>query len=146
MPVFPFKTERYECDEKGIISLGEALIDFIPADSENLVYQKSPGGAPANVAVGLARLGAPSSFLGKVGDDVLGTFLKDTLRSYGVNTDHMLLTKEAKTGRSSSRSQKMASGPSTFTSIRAQTVFCMKRIWMCPCLKKRKSFITDPFL
>ncbi|MGP1909472.1 aminoimidazole riboside kinase [Metabacillus sp. JX24] len=84
--------------KKGMISLGEALIDFIPVDSDNLVYQKSPGGAPANVAVGLARLGAPSSFLGKVGDDVLGTFLKDTLRSYGVNTDHMLLTKEAKTG------------------------------------------------
>ncbi|MGD6794006.1 aminoimidazole riboside kinase [Metabacillus indicus] len=84
--------------KKGIISLGEALIDFIPADAENLVYQKSPGGAPANVAVGLARLGAPSSFLGKVGDDVLGTFLKETLQSFGVNTDHMLLTKEAKTG------------------------------------------------
>ncbi|MEM5016426.1 aminoimidazole riboside kinase [Metabacillus indicus] len=84
--------------KKGIISLGEALIDFIPVDSENLVYQKSPGGAPANVAVGLARLGAPSSFLGKVGDDVLGTFLKETLQSFGVNTDHMLLTKEAKTG------------------------------------------------
>lgn len=84
--------------KKGIISLGEALIDFIPADAENLVYQKSPGGAPANVAVGLARLGAPTSFLGKVGDDVLGTFLKETLQSFGVNTDHMLLTKEAKTG------------------------------------------------
>lgn len=84
--------------KKGIISLGEALIDFIPVDSENLVYQKSPGGAPANVAVGLARLGAPSSFLGKVGDDVLGTFLKETLQSLGVNTDHMFLTKEAKTG------------------------------------------------
>ncbi|KEZ49001.1 aminoimidazole riboside kinase [Metabacillus indicus] len=84
--------------KKGIISLGEALIDFIPVDSENLVYQKSPGGAPANVAVGLARLGAPSSFLGKVGDDVLGTFLKETLQSFGVNTDQMLLTKEAKTG------------------------------------------------
>ncbi|MGG4489451.1 aminoimidazole riboside kinase [Metabacillus idriensis] len=84
--------------KKGIISLGEALIDFIPVDSDNLIYQKSPGGAPANVAVGLARLGAESAFLGKVGNDVLGTFLKDTLASYGVRTDHMLLSDEAKTG------------------------------------------------
>ncbi|WP_191559917.1 aminoimidazole riboside kinase [Metabacillus idriensis] len=84
--------------KKGIISLGEALIDFIPVDSDNLIYQKSPGGAPANVAVGLARLGAQSAFLGKVGNDVLGTFLKETLEAYQVNTEHMLLTDEARTG------------------------------------------------
>lgn len=84
--------------KKGIISLGEALIDFIPVDSDNLIYQKSPGGAPANVAVGLARLGAQSAFLGKVGNDVLGTFLKDTLEAFHVKTEHMLLTEEARTG------------------------------------------------
>ncbi|WP_200894605.1 aminoimidazole riboside kinase [Bacillus alveayuensis] len=84
--------------KKGIISLGEALIDFIPLDETNLVYQKSPGGAPANVAVGLARLGAKSTFLGKVGDDVLGRFLKETLQNYGVNVSSMLLTKEVRTG------------------------------------------------
>ncbi|MGX1982132.1 aminoimidazole riboside kinase [Thermolongibacillus altinsuensis] len=84
--------------KKGIISLGEALIDFIPLDATNTVYQKSPGGAPANVAVGVARLGAKSTFLGKVGKDVLGTFLKETLEAYGVNTSFMLLSKEVRTG------------------------------------------------
>ncbi|WLR42398.1 aminoimidazole riboside kinase [Bacillus carboniphilus] len=84
--------------KSGIISLGEALIDFIPMDESNLVYQKCPGGAPANVAVGIARLGVPSTFIGKVGDDVLGNFLKETLTSYGVNTSQMPLTNEAKTG------------------------------------------------
>jgi fructokinase len=84
--------------KKGVISLGEALIDFIPLDANNLAYQKSPGGAPANVAVGVARLGAKSTFLGKVGNDVLGKFLKETLNQYGVNTSHMLLTDEARTG------------------------------------------------
>ncbi|GAE33553.1 aminoimidazole riboside kinase [Halalkalibacter akibai] len=83
---------------KGIISLGEALIDFIPLDPNNITYQKSPGGAPANVAVALAKLGAKSSFLGKVGDDVLGRFLKDTLTSQGVDTSEMMLTDEARTG------------------------------------------------
>ncbi|WP_077624803.1 aminoimidazole riboside kinase [Sediminibacillus massiliensis] len=83
---------------KGIISLGEALIDFIPLDPDNTQFQKSPGGAPANVAVGLARLGAKASFVGKVGDDVLGTFLKRTLEDYGVDTENMYLTKEIRTG------------------------------------------------
>lgn len=84
--------------KKGVISLGEALIDFIPLDETNSVYQKSPGGAPANVAVGISRLGVPSTFLGKVGDDVLGRFLHETLKAYGVNTDFMPLTDEARTG------------------------------------------------
>ncbi|WP_017728174.1 aminoimidazole riboside kinase [Halalkalibacterium ligniniphilum] len=82
----------------GIISLGEALIDFIPLDKNNETYQKSPGGAPANVAVAVAKLGAKSTFLGKVGDDVLGRFMQSTLRNHGVNVDHMLFTKEARTG------------------------------------------------
>lgn len=84
--------------KNGVICLGEALIDFIPLDNENLTYQKSPGGAPANVAVGIAQLGAKSTFLGKVGDDVLGAFLRDTLAAYHVNTSQMFLTKEHRTG------------------------------------------------
>ncbi|EDL63139.1 aminoimidazole riboside kinase [Bacillus sp. SG-1] len=84
--------------KNGIISLGEALIDFIPLDQENISYQKSPGGAPANVSVGLARLGAKSTFLGKVGKDVLGEFLKDTLENYGVRTNQMFLTPDTRTG------------------------------------------------
>lgn len=84
--------------KRGIISLGEALIDFIPLDRENVTYQKSPGGAPANVAVGVARLDLPSTFIGKVGDDVLGRFLATTLESYGVNTDSLILTKDTRTG------------------------------------------------
>ncbi|MFC7371668.1 aminoimidazole riboside kinase [Fictibacillus iocasae] len=84
--------------KNGVISLGEALIDFIPLDEQNITYQKSPGGAPANVAVGLARLGLRSVFLGKVGDDVLGNFLIETLHTYGVNTAHIYKTKETRTG------------------------------------------------
>ena len=84
--------------KQGIISLGEALIDFIPTDVSNTTYYKSPGGAPANVAVGIAQLGGKSAFLGKVGDDVLGHFLKNTLQQYGVDTNQLLFTTEAKTG------------------------------------------------
>ncbi|PPA69710.1 aminoimidazole riboside kinase [Jeotgalibacillus proteolyticus] len=84
--------------KNGIISMGEALIDFIPLDETNSSYHKSPGGAPANVAVGAARLGVETYFAGKVGDDVLGHFLQETLAHYGVNTDHLKLTKDVRTG------------------------------------------------
>lgn len=84
--------------KQGVICLGEALIDFIPLDQENMQFLKSPGGAPANVAVGVARLGAKSSFIGKVGDDVLGNFLKQTLEDYNVQTNAMFLSKEVRTG------------------------------------------------
>jgi fructokinase len=83
---------------KGVLCLGEALIDFIPLDPQNLSYQKAPGGAPANVSVGIVKLGGSSTFLGKVGDDVLGHFLQETLQGYGVNTNAMILTDEARTG------------------------------------------------
>lgn len=84
--------------KEGIISLGEALVDFIPTDETNSMYYKRPGGAPANVAVGVARLGSDAVFLGKVGDDVLGDFLIDTLKSYGVNAFHVYKTEAVRTG------------------------------------------------
>lgn len=83
---------------KGVLCLGEALIDFIPLDSENLTYQKAPGGAPANVSVGISKLGGAATFLGKVGNDVLGHFLQKTLTDYGVNTSSMILEDKARTG------------------------------------------------
>lgn len=82
----------------GVICLGEALIDFIPTDETNLIYEKCPGGAPANVAAGLAKLGVKTAFVGKVGQDVLGSFLKETLTHYGVDVSQMILSEEAKTG------------------------------------------------
>ncbi|WP_027340722.1 aminoimidazole riboside kinase [Halonatronum saccharophilum] len=84
--------------KKGVITLGEALIDFIPLDKENMEFKKNPGGAPANVAVGISRLGAKSSFIGKVGNDLMGRFLKKVLDDEGVKTQSMVLTDEAKTG------------------------------------------------
>lgn len=81
----------------GVISLGEALIDFIPVDKKNILFEKNPGGAPANVAVGLVRLGSKTAFIGKVGDDALGRFLYDTLDKEGIILGNMLITDQAKT-------------------------------------------------
>ncbi|HEY1016451.1 MAG TPA: PfkB family carbohydrate kinase [Herpetosiphonaceae bacterium] len=85
-----------------VIALGELLIDFVPTVSgvsldEAPAFQKAAGGAPANVAVGLARLGASCAFLGKVGDDPFGHFLADTLRANGVETAGLRFDGEART-------------------------------------------------
>lgn len=85
-----------------VLSLGELLIDFVPTVSgvtliEAPTFVKAPGGAPANVAVGLAKLGVSSGFLGKVGDDPFGRFLAATLAAEGVDTSALLFSREART-------------------------------------------------
>ncbi|GMQ48146.1 aminoimidazole riboside kinase [Vibrio sp. 10N] len=68
---------------------GDAVVDLIP--DTDTTYLKCPGGAPANVAVAIARLGGETGFFGRVGQDPLGRFMKQTLSSENVNTDFMLL-------------------------------------------------------
>ncbi|ACL70743.1 PfkB family carbohydrate kinase [Halothermothrix orenii] len=85
-----------------VITMGEALIDFVPrqvncALHEVSDFHRAAGGAPANVAVGVARLGVSAGFMGKVGDDAFGYFLKKTLEDNKVNTSQMVLTEEAMT-------------------------------------------------
>ncbi len=84
------------------VCLGELLIDFVPTvTGTSLVdapaFKKAPGGAPANVAVGLARLGAAAAFMGKVGDDAFGRFLADTLAAAGVDIGPLRFSDKART-------------------------------------------------
>ena len=75
-----------------IVVLGEALIDLFADSGVALRAPKalhpSPGGAPANVAVALARLGVDVGFIGKVGVDDYGHYLIDLLAGEGVDTTH----------------------------------------------------------
>jgi fructokinase len=85
-----------------VIALGELLIDFVPTVSgvtlvEAPAFKKAPGGAPANVAAGLAKLGVRSGFMGKVGDDAFGHFLAQTLEATGVDTSTLHFSTEART-------------------------------------------------
>jgi fructokinase len=86
-----------------VVCLGEALIDFVALESGvDLIhasgFQKAPGGAPANVACGLAKLGVPAAFIGKVGDDPFGHFLEQTFAAEGVDTSSMIFDGQARTG------------------------------------------------
>ncbi|CAO96914.1 aminoimidazole riboside kinase [Erwinia tasmaniensis] len=67
--------------------LGDAVVDLLPEQESHLL--KCPGGAPANVAVGIARLGGSSAFIGCVGDDPFGEFLQQTLQREGVDISSM---------------------------------------------------------
>jgi len=67
-----------------VLCMGEILIDFVATPSgrplvESETFVRKPGGAVANVAVGLSRLGRTSAFVGMVGDDAFGDFLRKTL-------------------------------------------------------------------
>ena len=77
-----------------ITTFGEILIDFtwqgVNEDGQTL-FAQNPGGAPANVAVAVAKLGGHTAFIGKAGKDMHGEFLKSVLEKENVETEGMLL-------------------------------------------------------
>ncbi|WP_299075329.1 carbohydrate kinase [uncultured Paraglaciecola sp.] len=79
-----------------VICFGEALIDFLNFNNsqDGLLtlkeFRQYPGGAPANAAVAVAKLGGKAQFAGQVGSDSFGDFLEDALQQYGVDTSLLL--------------------------------------------------------
>ncbi|XP_043720101.1 probable fructokinase-5 [Telopea speciosissima] len=85
-----------------IVSFGEMLIDFVPNEAgvslaESKGFLKAPGGAPANVACAITKLGGSSAFVGKVGGDEFGRMLVDIIKKNGVNVDGVCYDKDART-------------------------------------------------
>ncbi|MGI8642567.1 MAG: PfkB family carbohydrate kinase, partial [Thermomicrobiales bacterium] len=85
-----------------VLAIGETLIDLIVEDGAPGLESAArfiarDGGAPANVAVALARLGIASAFGGVVGDDPFGGRLRAMLNDEGVDTTGLLATSEAPT-------------------------------------------------
>lgn len=85
-----------------VICLGELLIDFMALETGVSVgdasgFEKAPGGAPANVAVAIARMGYPAAFLGQVGDDPFGHYLKNVLIENHVNVEGLRFSADART-------------------------------------------------
>ncbi|RZC73107.1 hypothetical protein C5167_048586 [Papaver somniferum] len=85
-----------------VVCFGEMLIDFVPTVggvslAEAPAFKKAPGGAPANVAVGIARLGGSAAFVGKVGDDEFGHMLSDILKQNNVDNSGVCFDSKART-------------------------------------------------
>ena len=80
-----------------IVALGESLIDFTPSGENSqgmALFARNPGGAPANVLAMAAKLGGKTAFIGKVGDDAFGAFLKKTMEDAGVDVRGLRMTRE----------------------------------------------------
>lgn len=85
-----------------VLCLGEILVDWVCTTvgaelDEAKTFTKAPGGAPANVAVGLARQGLKAAFLGRVSTDEFGQWLKRILEDEGIDTTGTIVDAEAQT-------------------------------------------------
>lgn len=83
-----------------VTALGELLIDLTPDDSSQpgkVVFERNPGGAPANVLAGLAKLGKKTCFIGKVGDDPFGHYLKQVLLTINISCEGLSFAHKANT-------------------------------------------------
>lgn len=80
--------------EFDVIPLGRVAVDFNPVDyykplSESTTFKKYLGGSPANIAVGLARLGKKVGFIARVSDDQMGDFVTDFFKNEGIDVSHI---------------------------------------------------------
>ncbi|XP_030532882.1 probable fructokinase-7 isoform X1 [Rhodamnia argentea] len=85
-----------------VVCFGEMLIDFVPSVggvslAEAPAFEKAAGGAPANVAVGISRLGGSAAFVGKVGDDEFGYMLANILKQNNVDNSGVRFDHNART-------------------------------------------------
>ncbi|NLI54918.1 MAG: carbohydrate kinase [Clostridiales bacterium] len=115
-----------------IVALGELLIDFTyhgvsPAGMK--LFEQNPGGAVANVLAAAARLGERTAFVGKVGADMHGTFLKETLEQAGIDSTGLVSSEEYFTtlafvdlSDSGERTFSFARKPGADTQLTAQEV------------------------
>ncbi|WP_342042190.1 carbohydrate kinase family protein [Bacillus sp. OTU2372] len=81
---------------QGVISLGDAFVDYVSVDSTNTKFQPLLGGATVNVAVGTSRLGILTYYLCKLGKDKISTFVEQELTKEGINTDFSVQTASKK--------------------------------------------------
>ena len=128
-----------------VICFGEALIDFLCTSSdkaENLTikqFDQYPGGAPANAAVAVAKLGGKAAFVGQVGDDMFGHFLIDALDQYQVNTEQVALHPTAKTALAFVSLDE--SGERSFSFYRQATADILYQASQCPAATLRDADI-----
>lgn len=83
-----------------VVALGELLIDFTEngvSKQGNPIMEANPGGAPCNVLAMLQKLGHKTAFIGKVGKDLFGERLKETLTEVGIDTVGLLMDEKVRT-------------------------------------------------
>ena len=99
---FPSQQGGYKMGNKAfdVTALGELLIDFTENGSSaqgNPILEANPGGAPCNVLAMLEKLGKKTAFIGKVGNDMFGTQLKNAVEEVGIDTRNLVIDNEVHT-------------------------------------------------
>lgn len=87
---------------KKVLCVGEALIDFVSNEPGKALkytegFIRKAGGAPANVAAAISKLGAEGYFCGTIGNDFFGEFLEETFKNNNINTEMMIKLKNRNT-------------------------------------------------
>ena len=83
-----------------IVTIGEVLIDLTQSGvTEQGIprFDANPGGAPANLAVAASRLGAKTAFIGRIGKDSFGSYLKRCLAENGVDVSGLSVDEKQRT-------------------------------------------------
>ena len=83
-----------------VVALGELLVDFTESgvsSQGNNLFEACPGGAPCNVLAMLRKTGKRCALIGKVGDDMFGRYLRDTIVAAGINADGLVMDPEIPT-------------------------------------------------
>jgi len=85
-----------------VLCLGEVLVDWVSTAvgfelDKAQTFTKAPGGAPANTAVGVARQGISTAFIGRVSDDEFGHWLKASLEAEGIDVSLTIVDPDAQT-------------------------------------------------
>ena len=86
--------------EYDVTALGELLIDFTENGSSgqgNPLLEANPGGAPCNVLAMLQKLGRKTAVIGKVGQDLFGSTLRETIEAVGINSEGLVMDKDVHT-------------------------------------------------
>ncbi len=83
-----------------VVALGELLIDFTPSGKSgqgNDLFEANPGGAPCNVLSMLSKCNKSTAFIGKVGNDIFGHLLKNTLKEVGIDDTGLRMSDDVRT-------------------------------------------------
>lgn len=113
-----------------VVGLGELLIDFTDAGESaggQCLFERNPGGAPANLLTAVSHMGGRTAFIGKVGDDMHGRFLRETLEVERIDTSGLILDSEVFTtlafvgiGKDGEREFSFARKPGADTMLRQE--------------------------
>ncbi|MBC1650667.1 5-dehydro-2-deoxygluconokinase [Listeria booriae] len=93
------ETKKYDAIAVGRASIDLNAVEYNRPMEDTMTFSKYVGGSPANIAIGMSKLGLNVGFIGKIPDDQHGRFITNYMKNVGVDTSEMIVDTEGhKTG------------------------------------------------